>query len=223
MKKNNILITLTVLLCMFISGCTTEKKENSEPQKKEDIIEPAVDTVKEEDKTIIIYFSRAGENYNVGNVEKGNTEILAEIIADETGYEIFKLETVKEYPVSYDEMLDVAKAEKNSGERPELKSRPESLEGYSRIILGYPIWWADMPMAVYTFLESYDFSGKTIYPFDTHGGSGLANTVKGISNVTGATVEEGLAVLGSTAQNNREETVKLVREWLEDSGLFPEN
>ena len=196
--------------------------ETATPQPTTEVKEETsqVETTTSEDKALIVYFSRAGENYGVGIVEKGNTQKVAEIMQEETGADIFRIETVKEYPVSYDETLEVATAERNNNERPELKTSIDDFDSYSTIILGYPIWWGDMPMAVYTFLESYDFSGKTIYPFVTHGGSGLAGTIQSIQEtVSNATVKDGLAIQGTMAQNNEQETRKLVQDYLTKSEL----
>lgn len=135
------------------------------------------------DNVLITYFSRAGENYNVGVVERGNTDLLAEIVAEETGGELFRIETVKEYPSAYDEMLTIATEERTNKERPELKTSIENFNTYDVIFVGYPIWWGDMPMAMYTFLESYDWNGKTVIPFNTHEGSGQANTVTTIKGI----------------------------------------
>lgn len=166
-------------------------------------------------KTLIAYFSRAGENYSVGVVEKGNTEIVAEMIAAETGAELFKIQPVNAYPEKYDECTQVAQQEKNDHARPELAETVEHFEDYDVIYLGYPIWWGDMPMAVYTFLESYDFSGKTVIPFCTHGGSGLSGTVSSIRELCeGAEVLDGLAMTGATAQNQPEEAEKQVKAFL---------
>lgn len=232
MKK--IIAILLSVCCLGMAGCQAPAETSSSgpvqeetpavPEETEQTsVQPEETAEKTGSDTLIVYFSRAGENYNVGIVEKGNTRIVAEKIAEETGYDLFEIETVKEYPVSYDEMLDVSTEEKNNNERPELKTAVENFDSYSRIIFGYPIWWGDMPMAVYTFLESYDFTGKTIYPFDTHGGSGLAGTVNSIREVTGTEVMEGLAIAGTTAQNDPDETEKAVRQWLQESGLYPEN
>ena len=97
------------------------------------------------DNLLIAYFSRAGENYNVGVVERGNTELLAEIVAEETGGELFRIETVFEYPSDYDEMLTVATQERNENARPELKTKISNFDEYDVIFVGYPIWWGDMP------------------------------------------------------------------------------
>lgn len=169
---------------------------------------------------LIAYFSRADENYGVGVIEKGNTEIIAEMIAEETGGELFHIERSTPYPTNYDECTDEAKKEQEENARPELASELESIENYNTIFIGYPIWWSDMPMAVYTFLESYDFSGKTIVPFCTHAGSGLSSTVSRIQDACpDATVLEGVAIQGSTAQNDRSNANETVMEWLKDCGF----
>ena len=167
-------------------------------------------------KALVAYFSRAGENYGVGVIEKGNTEVVAEMIAEAAGADTFRIQTVNAYPESYDECTEVARRERDSGARPELTSAVANMDAYDTIYLGYPIWYGDMPMAVYTFLESYDFTGKTILPFCTHAGSGLAGTACSIQSIcSGATVLEGLAIPGTTAQNDRETAKTLVREFLQ--------
>ena len=169
---------------------------------------------------LITYFSRAGENYNVGVVERGNTDLLAEIVAEETGGELFRIETVKEYPVAYDEMLTVATEERTNKERPELKSAIEDFDTYDVVFVGYPIWWGDMPMAMYHFLESYDWNGKTVIPFNTHEGSGQANTVSTIKGICeGAEVMSGFSVRGSVAQNEGESARTIVQNWLDNNNF----
>ena len=168
-----------------------------------------------EENSVVCYFSRAGENYSVGTVEKGNTEKLAEIFVNELSLSTsFRIETEKSYPASYNECTAIAKQEKENNERPTLKYEID-ISGYENIYLGYPIWWSDMPMAVYTFLETNDFESKNIYPFCTHAGSGLASTVTSIKKACPkANVHEGLAVLGFTAQNDQEAAKKAVRDYL---------
>ena len=171
-------------------------------------------------RILIVCFSRAGENYNVGKIEKGNTEKLAEIITEQTGGDLFRIETVIPYPESYDETLDIATREYQNNERPELTGQVENWEDYDIIFLGYPIWWAGMPMALHTFMESYDWQGKTVIPFNTHEGSGQAGTQQVIEDkLSGATVLQGLAVRGSKAQNDAEGTAADVAAWLKELGL----
>ena len=117
-------------------------------------------------KVLVAYFSRAGENYAVGRTEKGNTAALAEIIADETGGDLFEIKTKEAYPEKLKEVLEVARREQKENARPELAEKV-NLADYDIIFLGYPNWCSDMPMAVYTFLETNDFEGKTIIPFST--------------------------------------------------------
>ena len=172
------------------------------------------------ENVLITYFSRAGENYNVGIVERGNTDLLAEIVAEETGGELFRIETVKEYPAAYDEMLTVATEERTNKERPELKSAIEDFDTYDVVFVGYPIWWGDMPMAMYHFLESYDWNGKTVIPFNTHEGSGQANTVSTIKGICeDAEVMNGFSVRGSVAQNEGESARTIVQNWLDNNNF----
>lgn len=173
-----------------------------------------------EAKILIAYFSRAGENYNVGVIEKGNTAILAEMIAEQTGGDLFHIETTTPYPETYQECTDVAQQELRDNARPALSATVDNFADYEVIFLGYPIWWSDMPMAVYTFLESYDFGEKTIVPFATHEGSGLASTESSIKNAcSGAAVLDGLALCGAVAQNEQEEAKDAVTNWLRGAGF----
>ena len=168
---------------------------------------------------LVAYFSRADENYNVGTVEKGNTQIIAEYIAGEVGADSFHIETVTPYPASYDECCDVAKQELADNARPELSGTVD-MEQYDIIFLGYPIWWGDLPMAVYTFMDSYDFSGKTVIPFNTHEGSGASGTYSAIeSYLTDVQVPDGLAIQGRDAQEFSNETQQSVRDWLDELGF----
>lgn len=169
-------------------------------------------------KVLIAFFSRADENYGVGVVEKGNTQIVAEMIAEETGGDLFHIQTVTPYPADYDECTEVAKQEQEDNTRPELDAEVQDFDSYDVVYLGYPIWWSDMPMAVYTFLENYDFAGKTVIPFSTHAGSGLAGTVDSIKeSCSQATVMDGFTVSGADAQNEQEDTRKQVIEWIQEN------
>ncbi len=170
-------------------------------------------------KILVAYFSHSGENYGVGVVEKGNTEKLAEIIAEKTGGELFKIETKKNYSRKYRECIDEAKKELSQNARPELKKIAD-VSGYDTIFLGYPIWWGDLPMAVYTFLESADFSGKKIIPFCTHEGSGLSATDRKIeSKCRNSSVGEALSLRGTTAQNDRAKSEREVEAWLKKNSF----
>ncbi|MBR3666736.1 MAG: NAD(P)H-dependent oxidoreductase [Ruminococcus sp.] len=174
-----------------------------------------------DDKNIIVaYFSRADENYNVGTIDKGNTQIVAEFIADEVCGDSFHIETVTPYPADYDDCCDVAKQELADKARPELNGTVDNMEQYDIIFLGYPIWWGDMPMAVYTFMDSYDFSDKVVIPFNTHEGSGESGTYSAIgSYLPNAQVLDGMAIQGKTAQEFSSDTQQAVRDWLDGLGF----
>lgn len=167
-------------------------------------------------KTLVAFFSHTGENYGVGNISEGNTHIIAKMIAEATGGTLFEIVPEKDYPHdSYDKVVEIAKQEKAQKARPAIKG-DVNIEEYDIIFIGYPNWWGDMPMPVYTFLENHDWNGKTIVPFCTHEGSGLSDTEIYISDVcNGATIAKGLAVRGETAQNNREQARKSVTSWIE--------
>ena len=154
-------------------------------------------------KVLIAYYSRKGQNYVNGaikNLVKGNTAVVAEIIQKFIGGELFEIDTVKDYPADYTECTQVAKVEIQQKSRPELKNYLASLDDYNKIFLGYPVWWSIPPMAVSTFLEHYDFSGKKIFPFATHEGSGLGGSINYIKKICPeAEVMDGLAIHGAEA------------------------
>lgn len=172
-------------------------------------------------KMLVAFFSLTGEQYEVGVIEKGNTHIVADMIAEQTGADSFQIEGTAAYPETYDGLLEISRQEEAADTRPEISGTVDNMEDYDVIFLGYPIWWGDMPMIVYGFLESYDFSGKTIVPFCTHGGSGLSSTPSKIAEICpDAVIADGLAVRGSTAQNSRETTLEAVVDWLKDGGFL---
>lgn len=169
-------------------------------------------------KVLVAYFSRADENYNVGYIEKGNTQVVAEMIAEETGGTLFHIETVSPYPADYYECIDLAKKEMNSGARPAIQGDAD-VEAYDVVFLGYPNWWGEVPMAVYTFIEKHSWQDTTVIPFCTHEGSGLGSTVgRPKTECQGATFLPGLAIQGAVAQNNRNQTRQNVNAWLKKLG-----
>ena len=157
-------------------------------------------------KILIAYYSRKGQNYvngSIKNLSKGNTEIVAEFIQKAVSGELFEIDTVKNYPVDYTECTEVAKIEIQQKARPELKNYLPNIDEYDKIFLGYPIWWSVPPMAVSTFLEKYNFSGKKIIPFATHEGSGLGGSVNYIKKICpSAEILSGLAIHGADAKNS---------------------
>lgn len=169
-------------------------------------------------RILVAYFSRADENYGVGVVEKGNTEIIAEMIAEETGADTFKIERATPYPADYDACTEEAQHEQRENARPELKNTLDNLDDYDVIYLGMPVWWGDMPMPVYTFVEGIDWNGKTVYPFTTHAGSGLSSIPRTLENIcNGATIGDGFTIAGTDAQNNQDKAKEAVNEWLQSN------
>lgn len=158
-------------------------------------------------KTLIVYFSHKGENYCSGNIrklEKGNTEIVAEMLADLTGGELYEVERKTPYPEEYRGCVEEAKKELQGNIHPELKEYPESLKSYDVIYVGYPNWCGTLPMPMVAFLEHYDLTGKQIFPFCTNEGSGLGRSIQDLKTICkGAVVEEGLSVRGTEASKAR--------------------
>ena len=167
-------------------------------------------------KCLIAYFSRKGNNYVNGqivNLTKGNTEVIAEMIRDKTNGDLFHIESVAVYPADYMETTEVAKKELHDHARPELKNTIPSIAPYDVIFLGYPNWWGTMPMPVYTFMESCDFSGKTIVPFCTHEGSGLGRSVSDIKKICpNSTVLDGVAIRGGDVNEAQDSISGLLRK-----------
>lgn len=167
-------------------------------------------------RILVVFFTHTGENYGVGNISVGNTHVVAKMIGEATGGTLFEIVPEKDYPHdSYDGVVAIAKQEKADKARPAIKNDAK-IEDYDVIFIGYPNWWGDMPMAVYTFLEKHYWDGKIVVPFCTHEGSGLSNTEKYIAEACkGATVAKGLAVRGAIAHNNRDQARKSVNSWIE--------
>jgi flavodoxin len=157
-------------------------------------------------EVLTVYFSRKGENYfggSIRSIQKGNTERVAEYIHKAVGGDLFELETVREYAKDYRECTEEAMTEKKSNARPALKKLPESIDQYDVIFIGYPNWWGTAPMAIFTFLDSFDFSGRKIVPFCTNEGSGMGSSEQDIRReCSGAEVAKGLSIRGSQAESS---------------------
>ena len=138
------------------------------------------------------------------------------MIAEYTGGELFHVETVTVYPDEYNDLIEVAKEEQDNDERPELASAVEDMDRYQTVFIGFPNWWGTMPMAMFTFLESYDFAGKTVIPFCTHEGSALGRSESDIAAlIPEAELQKGLAVRGSNVDSAEDDVVS----WLEELGF----
>jgi len=181
----------------------------------------SADADKEHPDSLIVYFSLAGEQYDVGNIKKGNTAIVAEMIAEMTGSDTFEIIPVNSYPTDLQSLFDVASREQDENERPDYIGDVENWDTYGTIYIGYPLWFDDMPMIVYHFLEDHDFKGKIIYPFSTCGSEGLLDTVDTIRSIcSGADVKDGLSVRGVTVQKDPGSAEQTVKDWLTENGVL---
>lgn len=184
-------------------------------------------TKKEGTKTLVAYFSMP-ETTNPNNMTQeeenstvvingevlGNTQYVAYLIQKNTGADIFRIEPKTPYPTNHKTLVDLAKAEQNNKARPELAAKVENLGQYDVIFLGYPNWWGDMPMILYSFLESHNLSGKTIIPFNTHGGSGFSNTINTIAALqpNANVIKNGFTVSRDTVENCADDVAAWVKK-----------
>lgn len=191
-------LLFAVLLAVSLAACNSETPQDSTttstPSESVASEETSADTtaVQNPDEwttggTLIAYFSWSG-----------NTRQVAQLIAQETGGDLFEIATAIPYTDDYNELLDIAQQEQAEDARPALANQVENWESYDVIFVGFPNWWSDAPMAVYTFLESYDFSGKTLIPFNTSASGGFGRSLSGIEeSAPGAAILEGLALTES--------------------------
>lgn len=209
MKKVNRITALIIAgISLLTAGCGSsdsshEKKDSS-------------------GKILIVYFSNpqsdgtdadtgASRNLESGDL-MGNVEYTASLIQKKTNADVFRIETVDAYPAEYNATIDQAKEEQNANARPELKAHLENVDDYDVIYLGYPNWWGDLPMPVYTFLDETDLSGKKVYPFVCHGGSKASSTVSTLKELEpGADVSDDVLTL---YWNEISKADKLVDDWI---------
>lgn len=183
----------------------------------------------ESGKSLVVYFSMpettAPDNMTqeednsvvvIDGEVLGNTQYVAYVIQENTGADIFRIEPETPYPTDHDTLVDLAAEEQDNNARPAIKDSIEDLEQYDTIFIGYPNWWGDMPMILYSFFDQYDFSGKTIVPFNTHGGSGFSNTISTIAELEPSAEinEDGFTV----SRNNVQEAEQDIISWLNDLG-----
>jgi flavodoxin len=166
--------------------------------------------------SLVIYFSRSGENYFGGelkNIEKGNTEVIAEYIGELDGADLFKVEPAVDYPADYMKCIDVAKKEQQADARPEIRETLADIDGYDTIYIGFPNWWGTLPMPMFTQLEQLDFAGKTVKPFVTHEGSGFGSSLKDLAKLCeGAEIRNGLSIPGASVYDVKDK----VRAWIDE-------
>lgn len=198
------LFTRIIIASLAMVSCMTSCAQNQSTKKEK---------MKTEKKVLVVYFSRAGENYSVGNIETGNTQLMAEMVVKETGADLFRIVPEEAYPTSYKECTEVAQKELRGKARPNIKGDIR-VENYDIIFIGYPNWWGDAPMPVYTFIEKHQWKGKTVIPFCTHEGSGLSNTEEIQNACKNATCLKGIGIYGHTVQKSRPEAEKTIKDWI---------
>lgn len=163
-------------------------------------------------KILIAYFSRAGENWQVGYVDKGNTAVIEEYIENKIDADVFEIKASEPYPESYNETLTRVNRERDNNERPQFEGEISNIDQYDTVFLGYPIWYGGLPMIMYTFLEKYDMSDKTIIPFSTHGGSGWGSTLTELKELCpNSTFMDGFSTAGTNATSAKDD----VEKWLD--------
>ncbi len=170
-------------------------------------------------KTLIVFFSRAGENWQVGTVERGNTAIMVDYMKEFTEADVFEIVPETAYPQGYNETLTVATNEKNGKARPNFKGKVENIEQYDNVFIGGPIWWGEPPMILHTFCEAYPaLKDKTIIPFGTHGGSGVGSYKTMLQQYyPEAKYLESLGISGASVRDSGSKTK--VQDWIKKLGL----
>lgn len=167
-------------------------------------------------KTLVVFFSHAGENYSVGNIEVGNTKVVADYISEMTGADQFEIVADKDYDMPYMQLIEVAKQEANNNELPPMVGKLENVDQYDTVFIGGPVWWGTYPQVMFTFFRDYDLNGKTLIPFTTHEGSGLASCVEDVKEAyPNADVKPGFAIYGHEVRSGRNK----VEKWLKNLGF----
>ncbi|MBQ3679932.1 MAG: flavodoxin [Paludibacteraceae bacterium] len=190
---------IAIFAMLFITGCngqTTKKQSNMK-------------------KSIVIFFSHAGDNYAVGDIKVGNTKIVADYITEITGADQFEIVTHKYDGLGYNPLIEIAKEESNSGELPPYEGKAPDLSQYDTVFIGGPVWWGTYPQVMFTLFKDINLDGKTVYPFTTHEGSGLASCVSDVKSAfPEADVQKGFSIYGHEVRTEKSK----VEKWLKNIG-----
>lgn len=221
MKK--ILIPMIALVLLFSATACSKEKETQVSQPKDT---STTGETQDLGKTLVVYFS-VPETTSPENMSKeqenstvvmdgevlGNTEYVAKVIQEHISADIFRIEPKTPYTTDHEALIELADKELEEHARPQLKEGVENIEQYDTIYIGYPTWWSDLPMIVYSFLDMYDLSDKTIIPFNTHGGSGFAGTIENIikTEPNAHVVQDGLSI----SRDDVEESKQMIIEWVD--------
>ena len=199
--KNIITIAMALLVSTACSGQAKQKQEKE---------------MEATGKALVVFFSHAGDNYSVGNIEVGNTKIVADYISEMIGADQFEIVTHKYDGMAYTPLINLAQEEANNGELPEYEGDVD-MSGYDTVFIGGPVWWGTYPQVMFTFFKKHagDLEGKTVIPFTTHEGSGLANCVEDVKAAfPGANVQKGYSIYGHEVRTEK----KKVEKWLKGLG-----
>ena len=202
--KHRILTFAIMLLTLATTACGQTNQSSA----------TATTKAKNGEKALVVFFSHAGDNYAVGNIQVGNTKIVADYISDITGADQFEIVTHKYDGMAYKPLCDLAKVEQQRGELPEYEGSIDVAQ-YSTVFIGGPVWWGTYPQVMFTFFSKCDLSGKTIIPFTTHEGSGLGNCVNDVKKAyPNATVKDGFSIYGHEVRSGK----ATIEKWLQGLG-----
>ena len=231
MRKKIIAMIITGILAVSVTACQSDGEQSSSQSQNSGQTESSANVEIPEDANILVAYFTYGENAKLpdgGDASSsasiqawegdttGNTGLAAHWISDAAGGDLFSIQTEEKYPGDYDDTVDQGQEEQSENARPKLSSHVDHMDQYDVVFLGYPNWWGDMPMAVYSFLDEYDLSGKTVIPFVTSGGSGFSDTVSAIKEEEpDADVQEGLELSDSETADSEDE----VKSWVESLGV----
>lgn len=231
MRKKIIAMIITGILAVSVTACQSDGEQSSSQSQNSGQTESSANVEIPEDANILVAYFTYGENAKLpdgvdasssASIQAwdgdttGNTGLAAHWISDAAGGDFFFIQTEEKYPGDYDDTVDQGQEEQSENARPKLSSHVDHMDQYDVVFLGYPNWWGDMPMAVYSFLDEYDLSGKTVIPFVTSGGSGFSDTVSAIKEEEpDADVQEGLELSDSETADSEDE----VKSWVESLGV----
>ena len=209
MNIKNILVA--VLAVVFATGCNGQKNKNAETRRGTSLQNEQKSNSGNMSKSIVIFFSHAGDNYSVGVIDTGNTKIVADYISEITGADQFEIVTHKYDGMAYTPLIELAKKEASAGELPPYEGTAPDLSGYDTVFIGGPVWWGTYPQVMFTLFKDINLDGKTVIPFTTHEGSGLASCANDVrrafpkANVTGE-----FSIYGHEVRSGKEK----VEKWL---------
>ena len=204
-------IFIAVLAVVLSTGCNGQNNDNAETRCGTSLQNEQTSNSRNMKKSIVIFFSHAGDNYSVGIIDTGNTKIVADYISEITGADQFEIVTHKYDGMAYTPLIELAKKEAAAGELPPYEGTAPDLSGYDTVFIGGPVWWGTYPQVMFTLFKDINLDGKTVIPFTTHEGSGLANCVGDVKKAfPKANVQKGFSIYGHEVRTGKAK----VEKWL---------